>query len=586
MLGRRIDQYRGLDNGRPDCLYNVKQPDWIAGQVVRKLSRVPKLSAVVRDERSEAGDSLVEVLLALLVIGLTAAAILGAFATAISATSEHRTLSTGDTVLKSFLETATNEIQFQQSAAFVSCAVQSPYPTGPYDQSIVQPFNAGTIATQNGYSVSIIGIQWEGSGCPGNPLHPPPELITARATSQGESDVLSFVVAAPDVPGAGFISSISPESGISTGGTAVTITLQNGAFTTPPALTVSFGGVPATNVKLVSSPGVSPAQITADSPAGTDPVDVSVTDSLGTTGFSAADRFTYWPWVTGLSPSQGGTTSQVSIAGTGFTNVSGVTFGGVPAASFTFNDSKSITAVPPAGSGKVDVQVTTPAGTSPINQPNDQFTYGLSVVSLNPSSGPDLGGTPVTIIGTSFDPTQPATVTFGGVPATNVTVVDPQHITAISPSGTQLQVDVRVTQAGSTSPINQPGDQFSYSPGPVVGLGIVLNAGVSSGTPVLTCGPAGATDSCTITGVGKGGSANYFVEFVDSQGIPNVFSPSTDSTIGVSGKGATPISVLIPQNTSRSSTPVNSNINNKSSSTSLTFSTTSTTYTLTVTISP
>jgi hypothetical protein len=192
-------------------------------------------------------------------------------------------------------------------------------------------------------------------------------------------------------------------------------------------------------------------------------------------------------------------------------------------------------------------------------------------MSLSPSAGPDTGGTAVTITGTGFVVGQPATVAFGGVAATNVAVTSSTSITATSPAGSTI-VDVQVTQGSATSPVNQPGDQFTYNPGPVVGLGISLVAGGSSGTPVMSCGTAGAIDSCTISGTGNSGNANYYVLFVDAQGVASVYSTTVDSTITISGKGATPTSVVIPHNTATSSQSVNSNhTGNSNSTTTITF---------------
>jgi hypothetical protein len=66
----------------------------------------------------------------------------------------------------------------------------------------------------------------------------------------------------------------------------------------------------------------------------------------------------------------------VTINGTGFTGATAVDFGTTPATSFTVNSAGTqITAVDPAGTGKVDVTVTGPFGTSPTTAA-DQFTYG------------------------------------------------------------------------------------------------------------------------------------------------------------------------------------------------------------------
>ncbi len=83
------------------------------------------------------------------------------------------------------------------------------------------------------------------------------------------------------------------------------------------------------------------------------------------------------PAVTMVSPNTGTTMGgdTVEITGSGFTGVTAVDFGSVPAASFNFNSDTSITATSPAGtSGSVDVTVITPSGTSAVG-PSDQFAY-------------------------------------------------------------------------------------------------------------------------------------------------------------------------------------------------------------------
>jgi hypothetical protein len=79
-----------------------------------------------------------------------------------------------------------------------------------------------------------------------------------------------------------------------------------------------------------------------------------------------------------LSPSSGPTTggTTVTIAGTDFTGVTAVRFGGVPASSFSVESENRLTAVSPASPspGVVDVSVTTIAGSSPTNGA-DRFEY-------------------------------------------------------------------------------------------------------------------------------------------------------------------------------------------------------------------
>ena len=70
------------------------------------------------------------------------------------------------------------------------------------------------------------------------------------------------------------------------------------------------------------------------------------------------------------------------------------------------------------------------------------------ITSILPNVGPTIGGTAITITGNYFS--GPATVTLGGVPATNVQVVSATTITALTPSVPAGSVDVVVTVSGRT----------------------------------------------------------------------------------------------------------------------------------------
>ncbi len=209
------------------------------------------------------------------------------------------------------------------------------------------------------------------------------------------------------------IGGISPASGPTAGGTQVTISGAN--FTG--AIVVYFGGTAATSFKVNTD-----GSITAVSPAGTGTVDVKVVTPSGANATTAADQFTYIPapTVTGVSPSTGpaagGTT--VNIIGTNFTGATAVDFENVAATNVVVNNDKSITAVSPAGTGSVDVRVSTASGTSAISS-SDQFIYTAANVptinSFNPPSGAAPGAA-VTIIGSGFG-VAAGSVTFGNATA-------------------------------------------------------------------------------------------------------------------------------------------------------------------------
>ena len=178
------------------------------------------------------------------------------------------------------------------------------------------------------------------------------------------------------------VTSLSPTSGSTAGGTLVTITGTN--FTG--ATAVDFGTTPATSLTVVNG-----TTLTADSPAGTGTVDVTVMTPAGTSATSSADQYTYTaavaPTVTSLSPTSGSTAggTLVTVTGTSFTGATAVDFGTTPATNLIVINDTTLTADSPSGTGTVNVTVTTPLGTSTTSTA-DQFTYTTAaaptVVSL------------------------------------------------------------------------------------------------------------------------------------------------------------------------------------------------------------
>jgi hypothetical protein len=169
------------------------------------------------------------------------------------------------------------------------------------------------------------------------------------------------------------VSGISRDSGPEGGGTPIVV--AGSGFTG--ATTVAFGPSPAVTLNVDSD-----IQITATTPPGTGSVDILVTTPAGTSAPNPAARFTYLataaplPQVTGASPSEGpesGGTSVV-VTGSGLTEATTVSFGPVPATDLAVSSDAQITATTPPGNGTVDIQVTTPAGTSAVND-NAKFHY-------------------------------------------------------------------------------------------------------------------------------------------------------------------------------------------------------------------
>jgi formylglycine-generating enzyme required for sulfatase activity len=169
------------------------------------------------------------------------------------------------------------------------------------------------------------------------------------------------------------IASVTPTSGTTAGGTAITIT----GTALAGASSVTVGGVAATSVVVVSS-----TSITAVTPAGAAGAkNVAVTTAAGTSTLKSG--FTYVvptpaPTVSSVSPTSGSTLggTAITITGANLTGASSVTVGGVAATSVVVFSPTSITAVTPAGTaGAKTVAVTTAGGTASLT---NGFTYVVS----------------------------------------------------------------------------------------------------------------------------------------------------------------------------------------------------------------
>ncbi|MGC1265311.1 MAG: IPT/TIG domain-containing protein [Candidatus Acidiferrum sp.] len=390
---------------------------------------------------------------------------------------------------------------------------------------------------------------------------------SATLSTTGQWVIQMVAVSAVSTPSP-TVASVSPSSGSTGGGTAVTITGTNFAS----GATVTFGSTAATNVVVSNS-----TSITATAPAGSaGAVTVTVTNPTGQSG-SLSNGFTF---VTGLTVSSvspgngqpaGGT--AVTIIGTDFVSGATVTFGSAAATSVVVVSATEITAVSPAGSvGAVTVTVT--AGGQNGSLANG-FTYvnPPTVTSVSPTSGSANGGTNVTIMGTNF--AAGATVTFGAgrqggdgnANATNVVVVSSTEITATTPAGNPGAVNEAVTVNGETgtltngftyvavptvtgvSPSNGPvaggtavtitGTNFASGATVTFGSAAATNVVVVSATSITATTPAGSSGPVivTVTVAGQSGSL--------ANGFTNVAPPTVTSVSPNSGTTAGGTAVTI-----------------------------------------
>ncbi len=258
-------------------------------------------------------------------------------------------------------------------------------------------------------------------------------------------------------------------------------------------------------------------QLTVNAPAGTvGAVQVVVTTPGGSSPANPpTTTYTYVAvqTVTGVSPPSGpvGGGVPVTISGTGF--VAGqttVTFGGNDGIVTAVNPSGTqMTVTTPAGTaGAVDVVVTTPGGSSPVNPPATTYTYVAAVPtvsSITPNAGP-LGPQVVTISGTGFVAGQTA-VTFGGRSGTNVIVNSATQLTVTTPAFNRfISVQVIVTTPGGSSPVIPPATTYTYATVPTVS-GVSPSSGPrGGGVPVTISGTGFVEGQTTVTFGGNGGT--------------------------------------------------------------------------------
>ena len=335
------------------------------------------------------------------------------------------------------------------------------------------------------------------------------------------------------------ITSLTPSTGASAGGTVVTIT--GSGFVA--GATVNFGGVAGTSVTVNSA-----TQLVATTPAGTPG---SATVTVRNTDNQAANLgggFTYQyapPTVTLVAPASGTSAggTAITITGTGFRAGAAVSIGGLlNATSVVVASATSITAVTPAGLVGANAVTVTNTDTQSATLVGG-FTYTAAaaptVTSIAPASGSVAGGTATTITGTGF--VSGASVMFGGIAATSVTVVNSTTITATTPAQTAsgavaILVTNPDTQSGGLSAA------FSYNP--------LAAPTVTSVSP--TTGPAAGGTTITITGTGFVNGASVTVGGVAASSV--VVASATSITAvtpqRVAGAGA----IIVTNSDSQSAT--------------------------------
>lgn len=283
------------------------------------------------------------------------------------------------------------------------------------------------------------------------------------------------------------LTSISPVSGPTAGGTVVTV--LGASFRS--GMRVRFGPNFGTNV-IVNSTSV----LTVRTPPGpSGPVDVVLLNPDNETatlvgGFTYVGPVPVNPTITSVTPNNGPQSggTPIVITGTGFQPGALVTFCGqaVPVSALTAT-TINITTVP-CPPGPVTITVTNPDGGTATATSifTSNATSVPTVTAIAPSSGSPGGGTPVVVSGTQFQPG--ATVVIGCGPATGVNVVNANSIQAVTPACPAGSTgDVRVTNPdGGTATL--PGGFTFGTSAPTLSSITPATGPATGGTPVTISG--------------------------------------------------------------------------------------------------
>jgi alpha-tubulin suppressor-like RCC1 family protein len=148
-----------------------------------------------------------------------------------------------------------------------------------------------------------------------------------------------------------------------------------------------------------------------------------------------------------------------------------------------------------------------------------------SVSSVSPASGPQPGGTTVTIAGTNF--AEASAVHFGATSTSSFTVNSPTSITAASPAGAGI-VDVTVTTPVSSSTASSS-DKFSYLPPPTV-TKVKVNKGPASGGASVTITGTALTGATAVS-FGANAASQFTVDSATS--ITAVSPPGTSGSVDI-----------------------------------------------------
>lgn len=292
---------------------------------------------------------------------------------------------------------------------------------------------------------------------------------------------------------------------------------------------------------------VNSSQIVAISPAGsgTGTVSIRVTNPDGQSG-QINSAYTYVttaaPDIVSISPTAGAISggTSVIITGTGFLPGATVRFGSTNSPSVTVNSSTRITTVTPSSPSAqtVSVRVSNTDGRNDTLSNAFTYTSGPTISAVSPNVGSTSGGSLVTITGTNF--ASGSIVTFDGVSATDVNVINSGLVTARTPAHAAGTVSVAViSSAGQAVRTNA----YTYQAAATVTRIAPISGPTSGGSVVLITG-TNFTSPMTVTFGGTPASNVVVLNSTTIQATTPARSAGTATVQVKSADGATAVGSL------------------------------------------
>lgn len=256
--------------------------------------------------------------------------------------------------------------------------------------------------------------------------------------------------------------------------------------------TVTVGGEAAPTQNLISEARLR-VTVPATLPVG--PADVAVT--RGADSVTLDDALYVLPAPTGALavfaalPARGDVAggTRVALVGEGLDGTTAVTVGGTAATSFTVvSDAVVEIETPPGALGPAAIEVTT-SDLGAVTFNGFSYVSALGLEAIDPTSGPAAGGTAFTLTGRGF--ADGMEVSFGGLPVTDLLVVDATTATGTTPAGASGAATVMARLGAETATLP---DGFLYEADVKVLGAYPSRGGISGGTYVTIRGQGFSRD--------------------------------------------------------------------------------------------